>query len=131
MIVVDSSALVAILQGEPETEHFTRLIDEADLSRISAVSLLETAIVLRSRGGERLLEALFDFLDKAGCEVVPFDNDQALIAIAAYARYGKGVHAGAALNFGDCAAYALAKSLDAPLLYKGEDFAATDIASAV
>ncbi len=98
---------------------------------MSAVSLLETGIVLRSRGGEKLVETLYDFLSHAAFEVVPFDSAQARIAINAFLRFGKGVHAKAALNFGDCAAYALAKSLDVPLLYKGDDFTATDIVAAV
>ncbi len=96
---------------------------------LSAVTCFETSMVLASRAGDalRLLDAL---IVRARIEIVSFDAEQASLARTAFLKYGKGRHA-AALNFGDCAAYALAKSKGAPLLYKGVDFAKTDIVSAL
>lgn len=91
---------------------------------------MEAEIVIRGRKSEDLASRARQMLDEAGAVIVPFDDDQAKLASAAYARFGKGFHP-ARLNMGDCAAYALAKSLDAPLLYKGDDFGRTDIVPAV
>jgi ribonuclease VapC len=112
MIVVDTSALIAILAREPEHQPFLKLLDAVDRRLVSAVTLYETGIVLRTRLGPAGLDA------------------QAEAALAAYLRYGKGIDPRARLNMGDCAAYALAKGLNAPLLFKGTDFAATDVISA-
>ena len=131
MIAIDSSALVAILQNEPDALLFAEAIGAADLAVVSAVTCFETSMVLAGRVQDetawRPLDAL---IARAQIEIVPFDAEQAGLAREAFLRYGKGRHA-AGLNFGDCAAYALAKSKGAPLLYKGADFAKTDIVSAL
>jgi ribonuclease VapC len=123
VIVVDSSALIAIILTEDEADRFSDLIGEDGDPRMSSVTLLETRTVLSFRGR---IAALDDYLRTARMTVEPFDENQALIAFDAYRRFGKGNHP-AGLNIGDCAAYALAKSLDAPLLFKGNDFARTDV----
>ena len=131
MIAIDSSALAAILQKEPDALLFAEAIGGAEAIVVSAVTLFETSMVLAGRVQDetawRLLDAL---IGRAKIEIVPFDAGQAAIARAAFLKYGKGRHP-AALNFGDCASYALAKSKGAPLLYKGADFARTDIVSAL
>jgi ribonuclease VapC len=131
VIVVDSSALVAIMRGEPEAGRFLEIIATADALLLSSVNYLETSMVLAGPKGEatvwRPLEA---FLARANIVVAPFDQEQARAAREAFLRFGKGRHP-AALNFGDCAAYALAKARRAPLLFKGEDFPKTDIAPAL
>ena len=131
MIAIDSSALVAILQNEPDALLFAEVIGAAEAIVVSAVTLFETSMVLAGRVQDetawRLLDAL---MGRAKIEIVPFDAGQAAIARAAFLKYGKGRHP-AALNFGGCASYALAKSKGAPLLYKGADFARTDIVSAL
>jgi ribonuclease VapC len=128
MIVVDTSALVAIFEGESDAATFADAIARADRLWISAVNVYETGIVLRLRHGEAALDGLWRFLfDENEFEIVSFDQLQARSALAAYARYGKGLDSKARLNLGDCAAYALAKSLNLPLLFKGGDFAHTDV----
>ncbi len=122
MIVVDSSALVAIMRGEPETGRFLETIAAADALLLSAVNYLETSMVLAGPKGKgavwRPLEA---FLARANIAVAPFDREQAQAAREAFLQFGKGRHP-AGLNFGDCAAYALARSRRAPLLFKGGRF---------
>ena len=131
MIAVDTSVLIAILLDEPEREAFNRFITHHQQAHLSAVSLQESGMIMRGRTGDAGVKDLFELLTTLRIQVVPFDAAQARLAIDAFSRYGKGIHAQAKLNMGDCASYALAKSLDAPLLYKGEDFKATDIAAAV
>jgi ribonuclease VapC len=114
-MVIDTSALVAILFKEPEREAFERAIHGARLRLVSAMTKLEMGMVLVGRHGP-----------DGGAQIVPFDDHQAAIALNAFTRYGKGRHK-AALNFGDCAAYALAMSEAEPLLFKGTDFGATDV----
>ncbi|MBL26090.1 MAG: hypothetical protein CMM50_00870 [Rhodospirillaceae bacterium] len=128
-MVVDASAVMAILQQEPEAARFAERIEAADIRLISAVSVLEIGIVAEARRGTVGATEVDTFLLTAELEIVPFDGEQAAIARNAFARFGKGRHA-AGLNFGDCAAYALAASQGLPLLYKGDDFAATDIPAA-
>ncbi len=130
MIVVDTSALLAILNNEPERDHFLDVLANADAVMMSAVTLYESMLVASARRGPDNLDDLNQILETIGAEIVPFDADQAQTAHAAYMRYGKGIHAAARLNLCDCVAYALAKQLDVPLLFKGNDFAATDIARA-
>lgn len=129
-MVIDSSAILAILQNEPERRSFNEAIQSAALRRLSAASLLELSIVLEARFGADGQGDLDVFLAAAEIEVVSFDRDQAELARLAFRRFGKGRHR-AGLNLGDCFSYALAKSLAAPLLFKGDDFIHTDLASAI
>ena len=127
MIVVDTSALIAILFDEPERASFLAVIANAEARKISALTLYETRLVVRAKGGEAALADLDELLAEIQPEIVPFDAVQMRAAEAAYARYGKGIHAAARLNLVDCAAYALAIELGVPLLFKGNDFSATDV----
>jgi ribonuclease VapC len=128
-MVIDTSALMAILQAEPEALVFVRLLNEADRRLMSAANLLEAGIVMLSRRGVPGLHEMDLFFLSAGIEIAPFDQDQAALARQAASRYGRGRHP-AGLNFGDCTAYALAKSEGLPLLFKGADFARTDVTPA-
>ena len=131
MIVVNSSALVAILRGEPEADEFLRVIAEADGCLLSAVSLLETSMVLAGRtGNEASWTELDEFLEAASIEVVAQDVALTEVARRSFLRYGKGRHP-AGLNLGDCASYALSRLRDLPLLFKGQDFPKTDLTVAV
>ncbi len=131
MIVVDSSALIAILRREPEADAFLEIIATADRCLLSAVSLLETSLVLAGRSGDASSWIELDALvAQAGIEVVPQDAALTATARVAFLRYGKGRH-GAGLNLGDCAVYALASNRNLPLLFKGEDFAQTDLEAAI
>jgi ribonuclease VapC len=125
-MVLDSSAVIAILLDEPERAAFNRRIEAAAPRLISAVTLAETAMVIEKRRGEAGGRELDLLLHRADVEIVPFDADQAELARTAFRQYGKGRHP-AGLNFGDCLAYALAKATGEPLLFKGDDFAQTDI----
>jgi ribonuclease VapC len=127
MIVVDSSALVAIFEGEPDAAAFAQAIAIADRLLISAVNVFDTGIVLRVRHGNAAPARLWRFLEENGFEIVPFDELQAREAHAAFDRFGKGIDSKARLNLADCAAYALAKSMNLPLLFKGDDFPHTDV----
>jgi len=130
VIVIDTSALVAILRREDEADEFLRLIVGTDRCLLSAVSLLETSMVLAGRtGGETAWRDLDDLIEGAGIEIVPHDAEQAQVARAAFLRFGKGRHP-ASLNFGDCASYALASTQNTPLLFKGLDFPQTNIVPA-
>jgi ribonuclease VapC len=124
-MVIDSSALIAILQREPEAAAFVDAIKRAPMRLLSAVTKLEAGMVALGRGveGAETLDRLLDVLE---ITIVPFDDHHAAIARAGFARYGKGRHP-AGLNFGDCAAYALAIAEAEPLLFKGTDFGATDV----
>jgi len=126
-MTIDTSALLAIMLEEPEIDQFSELIAQPGRKVMSTVSILEAAMVLEGRRGEDAGYRLDAFLHKAGIEAVAFDGEQLAIARAAFRRYGKGRHT-AGLNFGDCAAYALAQWSAEPLLFKGADFAATDVA---
>ena len=131
MIVVDSSAIVAIARREAEREMFSRVLVREEVCLLSAVSLHETSLVLTGRAPDRgAWTVLQKLLWEMGIEVVAFDLAAARLAHEAFLRFGKGRHP-AALNLGDCASYALAKQRGAPLLYKGNDFARTDIVSAL
>jgi ribonuclease VapC len=129
MIVVDSSALVAILLAEPEKPAFEELIAGGERCVISAVNAHETATVLRLRHGAAAVERFWQFLADSEIEIVPLDEAQVRVAAVAFDRYGKGIDPKARLNLSDCAAYALAKTMNAPLLFKGGDFAQTDLQS--
>ena len=129
MIVVDTSALVAILEQEESARGFAEAIAEADLCLISAATLVEAGIVMQARRGEQGRALLDDLLRDIQPEVVPVTAEHARLAQEAWARFGKGRHP-AQLNFGDTFPYALAKASSAPLLFKGQDFARTDLALA-
>jgi ribonuclease VapC len=128
-MILDTSAVVAILAGETDAEHLARLIEQDPTPRIGTPALLEVSIVLTRWFGEAAEPALDAFIRESGAEVVPFDLPQLRAAQEAYRRFGKGRHP-AGLNFGDCMSYALARVCDEPLLFKGEDFSQTDIAQA-
>ena len=125
-MVVDTSAVLAILLEEPEAAEFAQLIEDDPAPVISATSVVEAGIVLTSRYGPDARGDLQDFLAQGGLQVEPVTAEQADLALDAYQRYGKGRHR-AGLNFGDCFAYALCKATDQPLLFKGQDFVLTDI----
>src|SRR5208283_2188705 len=125
-MVIDTSALLAIFLGEPERREFMTTLTQAETRRISIANALETGIVLEARRGEAAGREFDLFLRQAKVELVPVDTEQVEIARLAWRKYGKGRHP-AGLNFGDCFAYALAKTLDEPLLAKGNDFVQTDI----
>jgi ribonuclease VapC len=128
-MIIDSSALVAILRNEPDAERMTRSIAGAATRVVSAGNLLEAGIVIEAKLGDQGARDLDLYLLKLGIEVVPFTPRQADLARKAYRRFGKGRDP-AGLNFGDCVAYALAKESGEPLLFKGNDFSRTDIAAA-
>jgi ribonuclease VapC len=129
-MILDTSALVAILFREPEAELFTRLIHSTSNNRISAGTCLELAVVLERQAGLEADRQREMFFRRAGITVEAFTEDQLLIARQAFHDFGKGRHA-AGLNFGDCFAYALARYMGEPLLFKGDDFRKTDIVAAV
>jgi ribonuclease VapC len=128
-MVIDSSALVAILGGEAERRTFIDLIEAADSRLMSTASFVEVSVIIESRYGADGVRDLDLFLERAGVELAPVDDEQARQARRAFTRYGKGRHP-AALNFGDCFAYALSVTLGEPLLFKGDDFAQTDVSRA-
>ncbi len=125
-MILDTSALVAILFGEPEAEHFTRLILAAEICRLSVVSHVELAIVLERQARPDASRQAEAFLRAASIVVEPVTLQQGVLARQAYYDYGRGRHR-ARLNFGDCFPYALAKAMDEPLLFKGQDFSLTDV----
>lgn len=125
-MILDSSAVLAILLEEPDADRFLDAIAVAVKRKMSAVSHVECSLVLTVKKGEKALREFDRFLARSSVEVIPFDSEQAFVAREAYLQFGKGRHV-AALNFGDCCSYALAKVFDEPLLYKGSDFSATDM----
>jgi ribonuclease VapC len=125
-MVIDTSAMIAILFGEPETELFVRALVDDPKKMISAFNALESAIVIEARKGEVGGRELDLLLHRARIEIIALNDDQVEIALRAWRTYGKGNHP-AGLNIGDCCAYALAKYSGEPLLFKGEDFSQTDI----
>ena len=127
-MVIDTSAVLAWLKQEPERERIVAALEAHKVCRISAVSLPEAHIVVRAREHHTMPGKLQRFLEEINAIVTPFDEQQALLADEAFQRYGKGQGHPAQLNLGDCAVYALAKSLDEPLLFVGNDFSKTDIA---
>jgi ribonuclease VapC len=130
MIVVDSSAVIAIFRQEDDAGDYARRIAADDDPVMSAANLVETSIVLRGLkkiAPERAERWLDDFMKTAGIRIEPVTPDQAQVARAAHLQFGKGTGHGASLNYGDCFAYALAKAMDAPLLCQGSDFPLTDI----
>jgi ribonuclease VapC len=130
-MVIDSSALIALLLSEPETAESVTAIAGSLVRLISAASYLETTIVMLSRSGSEGQRKLDRLLTDLAATVFPFTLDQAVLAAEAYKRYGKGSGHPAGLNFGDCFTYGLAKLTGEPVLFKGNDFSRTDLASAV
>ena len=128
-MIIDTSAIIAILFREPDAERFARAITAASSRRISTATLLEATIVLESRSGPTAAQELDTFLRRAQIELEPVTPEQAQTARQAWRRFGKGNHP-AGLNFGDCFAYALADVTREPLLFKGRDFELTDIPAA-
>ena len=127
-MVIDTSALIAILFDEPERHAFNEMIEADPVRLLSVASYLETAMVVESRSGEAAGREFDLFVYRAGLRLEPVDQQQAEIARRAFRQYGKGRHP-AGLNYGDCFAYALASATGEPLLFKGHDFALTDVAA--
>lgn len=130
-MVLDTSAIIAAITNEPDAARYRAAMHGAESVMISALAVLETKIVLFARLGPEAVEFFDELLEKAGIVVVPFDDGMASAAFDAYRRFGKGQGHPAQLNIIDCAVYALAKSRSLPLLFKGDDFARTDIGSAL
>ena len=128
-MIVDTSAIMAILFGESGAERYDEVIAQAPRCRMSVANFLEAAIVLESRSGDAAGHELDAFLEEAEIELEPVTPEQAQAARLAWRRFGKGNHP-AGLNFGDCFAYSLAEAAREPLLFKGRDFALTDIEAA-
>lgn len=125
-MVIDTSALLAILQDEPERQSFNQAVESAETRSLPAASFLELSMIIESRCGPESIRDLDLFLGRAKVDLVPVDTEQAYLARQAFRKYGEGRHP-EALNFGDCFAYALAKNLAVPLLFKGDDFSHTRI----
>jgi ribonuclease VapC len=128
-VIIDTSAVAAILLAEPDAARYERAISTAWPRRMSMVALLETTMVIEGRSGPEAGNDLDLFLQEADIELTPVTREQVEAARRAWRRFGKGNHP-AALNFGDCLAYALASTTREPLLFKGDDFARTDVEAA-
>jgi len=128
-MVLDTSSIVAVILKEPGYERLTNLIDHAEEILVAAPSVVEAGMVLSSRMRQDARPVIQVLLRQVRARVVPFDQDHAWAATGVFLRFGRGRHA-AALNFGDCVAYALASLSGQPLLYSGDDFARTDILAA-
>jgi ribonuclease VapC len=128
-MVLDTSALLAVLMGEPERDSFIALLAAADDAVISAATLVEASIVMRAKTGAKGESDLDELLAAAAVRCVAVDAAQAIVAREAYERFGKG-RSPAGLNFGDCFSYALARVMGRPLLFKGTDFSETDVVAA-
>ena len=131
MIAVDTSAIMAIVLREPERTAMLQAITETDAVIMSAGTLIEVQTVCLRKGGETLVTDVQALMNGLGLVVVAVDEEQAKVAHQAFAQFGKGSGHPAGLNFGDLFSYALAKSHDAPLLFKGDDFAQTDLRAAL
>jgi ribonuclease VapC len=130
-VIIDASALIAILRDEPEAGPCARAIAEASQRRISAANFLEAAIVIDGSRDPIASHRLDDLLREGQIEIAPVTETQARLAREAYRDYGRGSGHLARLNFGDCFAYALARETGEPLLFKGDDFAHTDVTPAL
>ena len=129
-MIVDSSALLAILYREPDAARFEQVIATTANCRMSVANALEASMVVEGRGGIEAGDELDAFLQSSGIELAPVTEEHLVAARRAWRRFGKGNHA-AALNFGDCFAHALAEATGEPLLFKGDGFSRTDIPSAL
>jgi ribonuclease VapC len=125
-VILDTSALIAIFFEEPEAEAFSQLILDAEICRISVVTHLEVSMVLERQAKSADARDLDVFLRSAAVVVEPVTLEQGVLARQAFYDFGRGRHR-AKLNFGDCFSYALAKAMDEPLLFKGNDFSLTDV----
>jgi ribonuclease VapC len=128
-VIVDTSAVIAMLLGEPEAAALAQAVNAASNPAISAVSWAEAAIVAENRSAAAAA-AFGPLMDRLRLDIVPFTAVEARLALDAHRRFGKGRHP-AGLNLGDCFAYALAVARDEPLLFKGDDFARTDVKAAI
>lgn len=126
-VIVETSALIAMVQREPESTAFAEAIGSAARARISAANFLEAAIVIDSKGDPVLSRRFDDVLQELNVTIEPVSEEQARMAREAYRNFGRGSGHPARLNFGDCFAYALAKVTGEPLLFKGDDFGHTDV----
>jgi ribonuclease VapC len=131
MIVIDTSVLIALLKVEHDAPELIQCMAAAPARYVSAGSMLECGIVIGSKYGDVGLSAMRELCSSLALEVVPFDADQSRVGYEAFRRYGRGSKHPAKLNFGDCFAYALAKTRNLPLLFKGDDFIHTDIEPAL
>jgi ribonuclease VapC len=130
-MIVDASAVIAILRDEPEAQACARAIAAARIRRISAVSFVEAAVVVDAGRNPVASRKFDDLIREARLIVEAVSESQARIAREAYRDFGKGSGHSAGLNFGDCFSYALAKAMDEPILFKGDDFSHTDLAPAL
>ena len=130
-MIIDASAIIAILRDEPDAAFFARKITDATNRRVSAVNFVEAAVVIDASRDPIASRRFDDLLGEASVSIEPVTGRQAIIAREAYRDFGKGSGHLARLNFGDCFAYALAKEMNEPLLCKGNDFIHTDITSIV
>jgi ribonuclease VapC len=130
-MIVDASALVAILKFEAERLHFAEILDRADSLRISAATYLELSIVMDSRRSPALSREVDEIVERFSIQIEPVTPEQVRIARQAYRDYGRGSGHRANLNFGDCFSYALARDKREPILFKGDDFIHTDLRPAV
>ena len=128
-MIIDSSALLAILLKEPEQFRIADAITLSEHRRMSAATLFEAGMVMEGRHGPQGSENLDELIAEYGLQAVPFTAEHASLAREAFRRFGRGRHP-AGLNFGDCMAYALSKATGEPLLFKGDDFSQTDIQAA-
>lgn len=131
MIVVDTSVVIAVLKNEPDAPHLVRRMAAASQRYISAGSILECGIVVGANYGDEGLQAMRELCENLSLDIVPVDADQSRTGYEVFRRYGRGSSHPAKLNFGDCFAYALAKTRNLPLLFKGDDFVQTDIEPAL
>jgi ribonuclease VapC len=129
-VIVDSSAILAVIFGEPNFEVFAQMLGETIDCKISAATFVELMIVAVSRGNDRAVRQAESLIRETNVAIVPLTAEHTYIAARGFSTYGKGRHA-AGLNYGDCFSYALAKALDEPLLFKGDDFRKTDITLAI
>lgn len=129
-MILDTSALIALIEGEPEAEMFLELIAHSTQVRISAATYVEASVVIDSRDNPVLSRSLDTLLDDLAVTIEPVTAEQARVARQAYRDFGKGRQHPAQLNFGDCFSYALASTAGEALLFKGQDFSRTDVRSA-
>jgi ribonuclease VapC len=130
-MIVDTSAIIAILRDEPEAETFTKAIEGARIRRVSAANYMEAAAVIDGARDPIASRRFDDFFREASFTIDAVTSEQARIAREAYRDFGKGSRHPAQLNFGDCFAYALAKAMREPILFKGQDFSHTDLTPAL